>query len=94
MQIVVDNSSYGTIRMHQERRHPGRPSGTSLVNPDLVALARSFGAEAYAATDTSGLVQAVRAAVDAGRPTLVHVELDPEILTPSQAATAPGAAVA
>ncbi|MGH2876977.1 MAG: thiamine pyrophosphate-dependent enzyme, partial [Solirubrobacteraceae bacterium] len=41
--VVVDNGSYGTIRMHQERRHPGRPVGTDLVNPDFVAYARSFG---------------------------------------------------
>jgi acetolactate synthase-1/2/3 large subunit len=94
VQIVVDNASYGTIRMHQERRHPGRPSGTSLVNPDFVALARSFGAEARTATDTVGLVAAVRDAVDAGRPALVHVGLDPEILTPAQAAAAAPGAVA
>ena len=24
--LVVDNGMYGTIRMHQERRFPGRPS--------------------------------------------------------------------
>lgn len=95
VQIVVDNSGYGTIRMHQERRHPGRPSGTSLVNPDFVALARSFGAQAHSATDTTGLVQAVRDAIDSGRPALVHVGLDPEILTPARAAAAaPGAAAA
>ena len=41
--VVIDNSSYGTIRMHQERRYPGRPVGTELSNPDFVAFARSFG---------------------------------------------------
>jgi acetolactate synthase-1/2/3 large subunit len=88
VQIVVDNSSYGTIRMHQERRHPGRPSGTSLVNPDFVALARSFGAAACSVADTAGLVQAVRDAVDGDRPALVHVPLDPALLTPAAAAAA------
>ncbi len=28
--VVIDNASYGTIRMHQERRYPGRPVGTEL----------------------------------------------------------------
>ena len=94
VQIVVDNAGYGTIRMHQERHHPGRPSGTSLVNPDFVALARSFGADACSVSDTPGLVRAVRDAVDRERPALVHVPLDPEILTPADAAAvAPGAAV-
>ncbi|MFT5439856.1 MAG: acetolactate synthase-1/2/3 large subunit, partial [Alphaproteobacteria bacterium] len=36
--IVVNNSTYGTIRMHQERFYPGRVIGTDLVNPDFAAL--------------------------------------------------------
>jgi acetolactate synthase-1/2/3 large subunit len=39
---VVDNSSYGTIRMHQEREYPERISGTELSNPDFAALARAY----------------------------------------------------
>jgi acetolactate synthase-1/2/3 large subunit len=42
--IVVDNSAYGTIRMHQEREYPERISGTQLNNPDFAALARAYGA--------------------------------------------------
>src|SRR3546814_11952558 len=42
--LVVDNASYGTIRMHQEREYPERLSGTELVNPDFAALARAYGA--------------------------------------------------
>ena len=41
--IVVDNGSYGTIRMHQEREFPGRVTATDLANPDFAALARAFG---------------------------------------------------
>jgi acetolactate synthase-1/2/3 large subunit len=41
--IVVNNAMYGTIRMHQERHYPGRVSGTAIVNPDFVALARAYG---------------------------------------------------
>ena len=41
--MVVDNGSYGTIRMHQEREYPGRVSGTDLFNPDFAALARAYG---------------------------------------------------
>ena len=40
--IVVDNGSYGTIRMHQEREYPARVSGTDLVNPDFVAARASL----------------------------------------------------
>ena len=80
--VVIDNASYGTIRMHQERRYPGRPVGTSLVNPDFVAFARSFGLEARSVADAGELVAAVRAGVDAGRPSLVHVPVSPDVLDP------------
>ena len=43
--IVSENGSYGSIRLHQERLYPGRVSGTSFSNPDLVALGRAFGLE-------------------------------------------------
>lgn len=46
--VVVNNGSYGTIRMHQERRFPGRVSGTNLDNPDFVVLAKGFGLYAEA----------------------------------------------
>jgi acetolactate synthase-1/2/3 large subunit len=41
--VVVDNGTYGTIRMHQEREYPGRVSGSDLFNPDFAALARAYG---------------------------------------------------
>ena len=37
--LVFNNNMYGTIRMHQEREHPGRVIGTDLMNPDFAALA-------------------------------------------------------
>ena len=43
--IIANNGMYGTIRMHQEREYPRRVIGTTLVNPDFAAYARSFGAE-------------------------------------------------
>jgi acetolactate synthase-1/2/3 large subunit len=44
--IIINNSTYGTIREHQESRYPGRTMGTDLVNPDFIVLAESFGAKA------------------------------------------------
>ena len=37
--IVVNNGVYGTIRMHQQKTYPDRPSGTDIRNPDFAALA-------------------------------------------------------
>jgi acetolactate synthase-1/2/3 large subunit len=95
--VVVDNASYGTIRMHQERRYPGRRVGTDLTNPDFVALARSFGLQARSISDADGLVTAVVEGVRRDAPSLVHVPLSADVLTPPPVAHATarnGAAVA
>ena len=49
--ILINNSSYGTIRMHQERHFPKRVIGTDIKNPDFVSLASSMGAEAVKVTN-------------------------------------------
>lgn len=80
--IVVDNGMYGTIRMHQEREHPGRVSGTALRNPDFAALARAYGAHGARVETTEAFAPALAEALAAGRPALLHVILDPEAITP------------
>ena len=52
--VVADNGMLGTIRMHQERSFPGHVAGTTLRNPDFVALARSFGCHAEQVIDAAG----------------------------------------
>jgi acetolactate synthase-1/2/3 large subunit len=37
--IVINNKLYGTIRMHQQRRHPGKVSGTELWNLNFALYA-------------------------------------------------------
>lgn len=41
--LIVNNGIYGTIRAHQEREYPARVSGTTMVSPDFVALAKAYG---------------------------------------------------
>ncbi len=79
--IVVDNGMYGTIRMHQERQHPERVSGTDLVNPDFAALARAYGASGETVTRTSEFAPALERALGAGRPALLHLRMDPQAIT-------------
>ena len=79
--IVVDNGSYGTIRMHQEREYPGRVSGSDLFNPDFVALARAYGWNAARVDATTGFEAAFAAALAADRPTLIHMKLDTDVIT-------------
>jgi acetolactate synthase-1/2/3 large subunit len=80
--LVVDNGMFGTIRMHQERTYPGRVSGTDLLNPDFVELARSFGCHAERVDRTEDARAALERALASGRPSLLHLPVDPEALTP------------
>ena len=82
--LVVDNGMYGTIRMHQERRYPGRVSGTDLVNPDFAALARSFGCHGERVERTEDFPAALDRALAACIPAVLHLPVDPEALTPRQ----------
>jgi acetolactate synthase-1/2/3 large subunit len=82
--LVVDNGMYGTIRMHQERRFPGRVSGTDLLNPDFAALAEAFGCHAERVEQTEEIPAALDRALAAGRPAVLHLVVDPEALTPRQ----------
>jgi acetolactate synthase-1/2/3 large subunit len=79
--IVVDNGTYGTIRMHQEREYPGRISGSDLFNPDFAALARAYGFEAALVRDTAAFEPAFAAALERNTPTLLHLKLDSDVST-------------
>ena len=86
--IVVDNGTYGTIRMHQERDYPGRVSGSDLFNPDFCALALAYGWRAGRVTATAEFEPAFAAALAADRPTLIHLKLDADISTSRTTLTA------
>jgi acetolactate synthase-1/2/3 large subunit len=79
--VVVDNASYGTIRMHQEREYPGRVSGSELFNPDFAALARAYGWRAETLAHTAEIEPAIHGALAADSPTLLHVKLDTNVST-------------
>jgi len=79
--VVVDNGTYGTIRMHQERDYPGRVSGSDLYNPDFAALARAYGWQAEFIDHTAAFEPALRRALEAGKPTLLHVKLSADVST-------------
>ncbi len=84
--VVCDNGMFGTIRMHQERRYPGRISATAIRNPDFAAIARAHGAFGETVDDTAAFWPAfdrAQAFVRANRlPGLLHLHTDPARITP------------
>ncbi len=76
--ILVDNGSYGTIRMHQEKEYPKRISATDLKNPDFAALARAFGGWAANVDKTADFAPALDAALERKGIRLLHLKTDVE----------------
>jgi acetolactate synthase I/II/III large subunit len=79
--LVFNNSMYGTIRMHQERRFPGRAVGTALKNPDFVALAHAYGAFGTSITSTADFAPAFEEAASGSRTAIIELKMDPEMIT-------------
>ncbi len=87
--VVVDNGTYGTIRMHQETHYPGAPRtiATDLKNPDFVQYAEAFGAFGVRCERTEDFPAALQAARNAGRPALVHLITAAEDIAPGRTIT-------
>ena len=85
--VLVNNGTYGTIRMHQEREYPGRVSATDLVNPDFVAFAKAYGGHGELVEKTADFAGAFERARASGKPAIIEVKLDPEAITPTRTLT-------
>ncbi|MWB77275.1 thiamine pyrophosphate-binding protein [Pseudooceanicola sp. 216_PA32_1] len=79
--ILCDNGMYGTIRMHQQKHYPRRPSGTALKNPDFAALARAHGGLGLTVETDADFAPALAEARAAGVPAILHLKLDPRALS-------------
>jgi acetolactate synthase-1/2/3 large subunit len=79
--LVFNNAMYGTIRMHQERRFPGRVVGTALKNPDFLGLARAYGVFGASVARTEEFAPAFEEAAAGKGPAIIELKMDPEMIT-------------
>ena len=86
--VVLDNGMYGTIRMHQERMFPGRVIATALRNPDFAAYACAFGGHGETVEETAQFLPAYERALASGLPSILHVKVDPDAITPTTSLSA------
>jgi acetolactate synthase I/II/III large subunit len=72
--IVFNDGAFGNVRRIQQERFGNRLIGSDLANPDFVAFAKSFGAEAMRVANAQALRQALRLAfANRDGPTLIEV---------------------
>ena len=82
--LLVNNGTYGTIRMHQERTYPERISFTDIDNPDFVALAKAYRAHSEQVTRTEDFPAAFARACASPTGAVLELVINPESLTPGQ----------
>ena len=79
--LVFNNATYGTIRMHQERRFPERVIGTDLLNPDYAALARAHGAHGETVETTDQFKPAFESALACAKVAVIELRYDADIIS-------------
>lgn len=79
--LLFNNDQFGSVRIHQERRYPGRGIGMELTNPDFVMLARSYGAYAERVQRTDEFGAAWERARASGTAAVLELRVDPEQLS-------------
>jgi acetolactate synthase-1/2/3 large subunit len=82
--LILNNGIYGTIRMHQERNYPERVSGTTLENPDFVALAQAYGFYAEKVEGTAAFEDAFARALASPSGAVLDLDISAEAITPRQ----------
>ena len=74
--LVFDNEQYGLIRTYQDRREGGSTAATDLGPVDFAAAARALGARGVRVDTDAGVEPALRQALVADRPTVIHLVVD------------------
>jgi acetolactate synthase-1/2/3 large subunit len=76
--LVFNNGAYGNVRRDQRESFGGRVIASDLVNPDFVALARSFGVTAERVESPEAFRPVLARALDENRPWLIEVTVPPD----------------
>ena len=82
--LVVNNGMYGTIRMHQERRYPGRVFAHRPAQPGLRRLRPRVRRARRAGRAHRGVRRRARRGARPAGPALLELRVDPQAITPRQ----------
>lgn len=80
--LVLNNGTYGTIRMHQEREYPGRVSGTEIINPDFAMFGRAYGLHGETVKRTEDFAAAFDRACASPTGAVLELIVDKEGISP------------
>ncbi|NKQ55161.1 benzoylformate decarboxylase [Amycolatopsis sp. K13G38] len=75
--VILDNGEYGAVRKHARRNNSGKVPGYELGGLDFCSLATGMGCDAHRVETADELRTALRSALAATVPTLLHVTISP-----------------
>lgn len=78
--VVLDNGAWGAEKAYQREYFGGRYLGADIASPRFDELARLCGAAGYRVDLPGELGPALRQALAARRPAVLHVKIDPTVL--------------
>ena len=81
--FVSNNNAYGTIRMHQARSFPGRPTSTELINPDFATWGEAFGAKGFKIETEADVEDKVAAAMAHDGPCVIETRVSLNHISPA-----------
>jgi len=76
--VILNDSGYGAIRHIQERACGGRYVASNWKSPDLVQIAKGFGADGTLITKPQDIEPSLRAALAANKPAILDIRVDGE----------------
>ncbi|MFM7332292.1 MAG: thiamine pyrophosphate-binding protein [Brachymonas sp.] len=82
--LVLNNGTYGTIRMHQEREYPQRVSGSDIRGADFAKLAEGYGYHGVRITHSDEFENELIAALarlKEKQGTVMELIISPEVIT-------------
>ena len=80
--LLLNNSSYGTIRMHQEKSYPDRVYGTDIENPDYSMIAKAYGIPSYQVNKTEEFQQFFDKVIKSEKGAIIEIILDIQSISP------------
>ena len=79
--MVLDNGAWGAEKAYQNEFFGGRLLGADITSPPYDDVARLCGALGFTVTQPGELGPALKEALGSGRPSVIHVKIDPDALS-------------
>ncbi|MHA1604972.1 MAG: thiamine pyrophosphate-dependent enzyme, partial [Candidatus Freyarchaeota archaeon] len=79
--VIMNNQSYCAPKIFQKINF-GTEFGSDYTNPDFARVAEDFGAQGWIVKRPGEIIDAVKNALDCGKPAVIDARIDPNAISP------------